>query len=142
LPPHSSPLEPDHTHPYYGQVKPDEQFAQIWLRRFGREREMEVYAAELIQATWRLYMLQKKAPEEVTVEVQLYLDQLMQRHQRFRLEHAMQSGLSLDAAHDKAMSMSRKLQSLREDVEAMGTRQMEMLDVFEELDDPDVTPLQ
>jgi len=91
------------------QVTPSEQFAQVWLNRYRREKEMEVYAAELIQATWRLYMLKRKAPEEVTVEVQLYLEQLIHRHLKFRQEHAMISGLSLDPSHDKALAMTRNL---------------------------------
>ena len=116
-------------------VTPDELFTKVWLAAYQRDSELRVYAAELIQAQWRLHMLNKKAPDEVTIEVQLYLDQLVDRHKKFRQDAVIMENLSLDPAVDKCSVLNRTVQNLSNDVEAVEKSQLEMLDDLDALDD-------
>ena len=63
-----------------------EMFALSWMRQHKAHKKAKVYASELIQAAWRLHQLRVKSPEEVTLEVELFFDSLIRRHQKYRYE--------------------------------------------------------
>lgn len=114
-------------------VKPQETFALQWLTQHKKQEQRKVIAAELIQATWRFSQLRKKAPEEATMEVQIYLEDLNAKHKKFRLDCEIAENLSLDPAHDKLLTTTRKLESACAEINDIKTAQEELLDAMDEI---------
>eukprot|EP00658_Telonema_sp_P-2_P017623 TRINITY_DN16869_c0_g1_i1.p1 TRINITY_DN16869_c0_g1~~TRINITY_DN16869_c0_g1_i1.p1 ORF type:complete len:450 (-),score=142.58 TRINITY_DN16869_c0_g1_i1:256-1605(-) len=117
------------------EVSEPEKFAMLWMKRLKAKKKGQVYAAELIQAAWRLHQLKAKCPDEVTIELEMFFDDLWARHRKYREDCETQDNLSLDVTHDKALEMSRKLKSVREMIDSVKKNQVAGLEAFDELDD-------
>ena len=117
------------------EVKPHEMFAVIFIRKFEKLQHRRVMSAELIQACFRYQKLRKQAPEEATVDVEIYFEGLIAKHKKFRLDCEMQENLSLDPAHDKLLATERKLQGASEDMQGIKDAQTDMLEQFDLLDE-------
>lgn len=117
------------------EVSETEQFARSWMARRKNRKKMEVYAAELIQAQWRLHQLRVKCPDEVTMEVQLFFESLIKRHRKYREECDSLENLSLDVRHDKVLAISRKLAVTERELEFIKDEQDAMMVCFERIDD-------
>lgn len=79
----------------------NERFAALWLEKHAKNERRRIFAAELLQAAWRLHQLQVKCPEDATPEVEIYLENLIYKHKRYREECVISDGLTLDPTHDK-----------------------------------------
>lgn len=113
----------------------EERFALIWLDRFERSQQRRVQSAELIQATWRLHRLYTDRPEEVTIEVQLYFDQLRDKHRKFREATTALQNLSLDLTQDKLFELDRRLDRIDSQVQQLESCQLPLLDTFDHIDE-------
>eukprot|EP00656_Telonema_subtile_P055622 TRINITY_DN8669_c0_g1_i1.p1 TRINITY_DN8669_c0_g1~~TRINITY_DN8669_c0_g1_i1.p1 ORF type:complete len:323 (-),score=94.71 TRINITY_DN8669_c0_g1_i1:31-999(-) len=116
-------------------VSETEQFARTWMSRHKSKKKAKTYAAELIQAAWRLHQLNVKCPEEVTMEVQLFFGSLIEKHARYREDCESQQNLSLDLCHDKVLAISREISGVEQEVHAVKREQNALLSSFDEIDD-------
>lgn len=117
------------------EVSEAEEFAATWMHRQKMQTKSEQYAAELIQAAWRLHQLQVNDPNEVTLEVEFFFKSLLERHKMLRDERKAEETLSLDIAHDKILSISRDVVGVVDDIEDIKVAQDELLATFDVLDD-------
>ena len=115
-------------------VKAEESFAVTYLYTQEKKEKRQVMGAELIQAAYRWRKLQRESPDEATIEVQIYFEDLIAKHKKFRLDCEMTDKLSLDPSVDKLLDAERKLGIAVEELASMKTAQEAMLDVFDELD--------
>ena len=116
-------------------VKPQELFAVTYLYSHEKMERRRVMGAELIQACWRLKKLRRESPDEAGIEVEIYFEDLIAKHKKFRLDCEMTDKLSLDPAHDKLLDAERKLTAAGEELAEMKAAQEAMLDAFDELDE-------
>ena len=84
---------------------------------------------------WRLKKLRRESPEEATIEVEIYFEDLIAKHKKFRVDCEMTDKLSLDPAHDKLLDAERKLSAATEELAEVKAAQEAMLDAFDKLDD-------
>lgn len=117
------------------EVSAAEDFALTWMERHKSKTRAETYAAELIQAAWRMHQLRTKSPEDLTPEVELFFASLIKRHSKFREERSSQENLSLDLCHDKCLEMGRELSSVVDDIQDIKDSQDDLLETFDLIDD-------
>ena len=85
------------------------------------------------QAAWRLGRLYRKAPDEATIEVQMYFEELIAKHKKFRLFCEIADNMSLEPAQDKLLASSRKLETACEEIDDIKAAQGKLLDRFDQL---------
>jgi len=117
------------------EVSEAEDFALTWMHRNKQQAKSETFAAELIQAAWRLHQLRVQDPDEVTLEVEFFFKSLLKRHADFRDERSSEENLSLDLTHDKLLSLSRDLTRVVDDIEDIKQAQDDLLETFDIIDD-------
>jgi len=115
------------------EVKATETFAVSWLTQHDKMNKRKVFSAELIQAYWRYSVLKKKAPEEAGIEVEIYLEDLMYKHKKFRIDCEIAENLSLDPAHDKLMEASRKLDLIESTIKTVEDQANELMDTMDNI---------
>lgn len=117
------------------EVSAAEDFAITWMARYQSHKKAEVYAAELIQACWRVHQLRTSSPDDLTLEVELFFNSLIAKHSKFRDERKSQENLSLDVTHDKVLAISRDIETVVDDIEGIKCSQDAMLATFDDIDD-------